>query len=80
MAESTKPKVVPREPTAFQNFIAGGVGGIVVVLIGHPFDTVKVRAVFVRVSGKCLYKCMYVSSYVAILNAAKNAGSQWNIR
>ena len=45
MVESTKPKVVPREPTAFQNFIAGGVGGIVVVLIGHPFDTVKVRAV-----------------------------------
>ena len=45
MADSTKPKVVHREPTAFQNFIAGGVGGIAVVVIGHPFDTVKVRSI-----------------------------------
>lgn len=61
MAESTKPKVVPREPTAFQNIVAGAVGGIAVVLIGHPFDTVKVRAVLVRVSGMCLYKCLNLS-------------------
>ena len=61
MAESTKPKVVPREPTAFQNFIAGGVGGIVVVLIGHPFDTVKVRTVFVRVESVCINVCMYLA-------------------
>lgn len=27
----------------FANTVAGGVGGIFVVLIGHPFDTIKVR-------------------------------------
>ena len=47
MADSTK-STVHREPTAFQNFVAGGVGGIVVVLIGHPFDTVKVRSVLLH--------------------------------
>ena len=26
-----------------KNFIAGGVGGVVVVALGHPFDTIKVR-------------------------------------
>jgi solute carrier family 25 carnitine/acylcarnitine transporter 20/29 len=25
------------------NFIAGGVGGVCSVIVGHPFDTVKVR-------------------------------------
>ena len=25
-----------------KNFIAGGVGGVVVVALGHPFDTIKV--------------------------------------
>lgn len=48
MADSTKP-TVRREPTALQNFVAGGVGGIIVVLIGHPFDTVKVRSVLLHV-------------------------------
>ncbi|KAH7698758.1 Protein DIF-1 [Aphelenchoides avenae] len=27
----------------FKNFIAGGVGGTCTVIVGHPFDTVKVR-------------------------------------
>ena len=31
-----------RQPSAFKNFIAGGVGGICVVLVGHPLDTIKV--------------------------------------
>jgi len=26
-----------------ENFIAGGVGGICAVSVGHPFDTIKVR-------------------------------------
>lgn len=26
-----------------KNFVAGGVGGAFTVLVGHPFDTVKVR-------------------------------------
>lgn len=31
------------ETNFIQNFIAGGVGGACAVLVGHPFDTVKVR-------------------------------------
>lgn len=27
----------------FTNFVAGGVGGAFTVVVGHPFDTVKVR-------------------------------------
>ena len=45
MADSTKPEVVHRQPTAFQNITAGGAGGIVLVVIGQPFDTVKVRSI-----------------------------------
>jgi len=30
-------------PSAFKNFISGGVGGMCLVLAGHPFDLVKVR-------------------------------------
>lgn len=26
-----------------KNFVAGGVGGVFTVAVGHPFDTVKVR-------------------------------------
>uniref|UniRef100_A0AC34FDK4 Uncharacterized protein n=1 Tax=Panagrolaimus sp. ES5 TaxID=591445 RepID=A0AC34FDK4_9BILA len=35
-------KVVPNT-SFFENFIAGGVGGLGTVLVGHPFDTLKVR-------------------------------------
>lgn len=31
-----------REPGALKNFVAGGVGGVCVVLVGHPLDTIKV--------------------------------------
>ncbi len=31
-----------KEPGAFKNFLAGGVGGVCVVLTGHPLDTIKV--------------------------------------
>ena len=31
-----------KEPGALKNFIAGGVGGACVVLVGHPLDTIKV--------------------------------------
>ena len=27
----------------FQNFVAGGCGGITATLVGHPFDTIKVN-------------------------------------
>ena len=28
----------------FQNFVAGGCGGITATLVGHPFDTIKVNS------------------------------------
>ncbi len=36
--------VARKEPGAIKNFIAGGVGGVCVVLTGHPLDTIKVTA------------------------------------
>lgn len=29
--------------SALKNFLAGGVGGIALVIAGHPLDTIKVR-------------------------------------
>ncbi|XP_003382431.1 PREDICTED: mitochondrial carnitine/acylcarnitine carrier protein-like [Amphimedon queenslandica] len=34
---------VKKRPSGIKNFIAGGVGGVCVVLVGHPLDTIKVR-------------------------------------
>jgi len=31
------------QPSPFKNFLSGGLGGAIRVLVGHPFDTVKVR-------------------------------------
>lgn len=31
------------EPSLIKTFVAGGVGGACLVLIGHPLDTIKVR-------------------------------------
>lgn len=31
------------ETNFLKNFVAGGVGGACTVMVGHPFDTVKVR-------------------------------------
>ena len=45
-AETGETKSTYKEPSSFQNFIAGGVGGIAVVIIGHPFDTIKVSSQF----------------------------------
>ena len=38
-----------------KNFIAGGFGGICLVLSGHPFDTIKVRMQNMPVPGKQSY-------------------------
>ena len=35
-----------------KNFIAGGFGGICLVLSGHPFDTIKVRMQNMPLPGK----------------------------
>lgn len=32
-----------REPGALKSFLAGGVGGVCLVLTGHPLDTIKVE-------------------------------------
>ena len=31
-----------KEPGPFKNLVAGGVGGICLVITGHPLDTIKV--------------------------------------
>lgn len=31
-----------KEPGAFKSLVAGGVGGICLVITGHPLDTIKV--------------------------------------
>ena len=31
------------EVSAFQDFVAGTMAGVALTLVGHPFDTVKVR-------------------------------------
>ena len=33
-----------KEPGAIKNLIAGGVGGMCLVVTGHPLDTIKVEA------------------------------------
>ena len=38
-----------------KNFIAGGFGGICLVLSGHPFDTIKVRMQNMPIPGKQSY-------------------------
>ena len=43
-----------REPGALKSFLAGGVGGMCVVLTGHPLDTIKVR--YGRLSSVCREK------------------------
>ena len=31
-----------KQPSALKNFLAGGVGGVCLVMTGHPLDTIKV--------------------------------------
>lgn len=41
MADEKKPSKPPVSP--FKNFFAGGFGGVCLVFVGHPLDTIKVR-------------------------------------
>lgn len=40
---SNSPSQAPKQESALKSFISGGFGGVCCVLIGHPFDLVKVR-------------------------------------
>jgi len=39
----TAPVVVKKPESALKSFLSGGVGGVCVVLVGHPLDLIKVR-------------------------------------
>ncbi|CAB4037479.1 Mitochondrial carnitine acylcarnitine carrier [Paramuricea clavata] len=43
MAKNVKRKNINGNSSALKNFLAGGVGGIGLVIAGHPLDTIKVR-------------------------------------
>eukprot|EP00566_Odontella_aurita_P020747 CAMPEP_0113592122 /NCGR_PEP_ID=MMETSP0015_2-20120614/37660_1 /TAXON_ID=2838 /ORGANISM="Odontella" /LENGTH=363 /DNA_ID=CAMNT_0000498601 /DNA_START=382 /DNA_END=1474 /DNA_ORIENTATION=+ /assembly_acc=CAM_ASM_000160 len=43
MEEASPPKVDKPESSALKSFLSGGVGGVCVVLVGHPLDLIKVR-------------------------------------
>jgi solute carrier family 25 carnitine/acylcarnitine transporter 20/29 len=36
-------EVKSKQPSSLKSFLCGGVGGICLLLVGHPFDTIKVR-------------------------------------
>ena len=38
--------MAPTEPSLTKTFIAGGVGGAYLVVVGHPLDTIKVPPAF----------------------------------
>lgn len=41
-AENVSASQTHKEPGAFKNLVAGGVGGMCLVVTGHPLDTIKV--------------------------------------
>jgi solute carrier family 25 (mitochondrial carnitine/acylcarnitine transporter), member 20/29 len=43
MTEQIEEKPVVANQSPIKYFISGGFGGICTVLVGHPFDTIKVR-------------------------------------
>jgi solute carrier family 25 carnitine/acylcarnitine transporter 20/29 len=43
-------KSTEEEVTFLHDFIAGGIAGSASVVVGHPFDTIKVSAIMVHIS------------------------------
>eukprot|EP00043_Microstomoeca_roanoka_P008808 m.84617 g.84617 ORF g.84617 m.84617 type:complete len:304 (+) comp14393_c7_seq2:3952-4863(+) len=43
MADEAPAPTTNKQPGALRSFIAGGIGGIGLVIVGHPLDTIKVR-------------------------------------
>ncbi len=41
--KATEPKPVNQTAAQLRSFAAGGAGGVCAVVVGHPFDLVKVR-------------------------------------
>ncbi len=60
MAEQEK-----KQPSLFKSFIAGGAGGICLVLVGHPLDTIKVRIQTMTVTAG------QTPAYTGVLDCAK---------
>jgi solute carrier family 25 carnitine/acylcarnitine transporter 20/29 len=43
-SNATAATVTPHKPeSALKSFISGGVGGVCIILVGHPLDLIKVR-------------------------------------
>ena len=42
-----------KEPSFLKSFIAGGVGGVAFLYVGHPLDTIKVIEHHVRMALLC---------------------------
>lgn len=43
MSNESEKKEKKGQPSQLKSFLSGGVGGIGLVLVGHPFDLIKVR-------------------------------------
>ena len=43
---SEKKKAAQRPSSAFKSFVAGGAGGVCLVVAGQPLDTIKVSSCF----------------------------------
>ena len=41
-AEKATREVTYKEPSFLKSFIAGGMGGVAFLCVGHPLDTIKV--------------------------------------
>lgn len=49
--ETAQEKAAPVNQSPVKYFISGGFGGICTVLVGHPFDTIKVRLQTTQLTG-----------------------------
>lgn len=41
--EATQSKIIDKRDSLYRHFIGGTLGGMAQVIVGHPFDTIKVR-------------------------------------
>jgi hypothetical protein len=55
MSEKNEEKTTATNQSPIKYFISGGFGGICTVLVGHPFDTIKVRLQTSALTGKFFF-------------------------